>query len=187
MWLHSPQLRLFCAQLPASAFDRPWATRSLRELWGRRWQQFLWFYYEGLGPKAVDGLLSVLPASWSVPAAVHGGLVAAAAFGLSALSHEYVTWASYGTLPGCYLAFFGLQWLAVLLETAAVAGRRQQQHYRLWTRCWAWFVCVLTAPLFFEPLQVSGFYSAPHAFHPFGASVTSVVASWASGFFGRRG
>lgn len=173
----SPQLRLFCAQLPASAFDRPWATSSLREVWGRWWQQFLRFFYEGLGAKAVDGLLGMLPASWPVPAALHGGLVGAAAFGISALSHEYVTWAAYGTLTGRYLAFFGIQWLAVLLESA-VAG--QQQQHRLWTRCWAWSVCVLTAPLLFEPLRVSGFYS-DHPFYPWGgASVTSALVSWAA-------
>jgi hypothetical protein len=36
---------------------------------------------------------------------------------MSAVMHEYLTWAAFGTVTGCYVAFFGLHCAAVLLET----------------------------------------------------------------------
>jgi hypothetical protein len=59
-----------------------------------------------------------------------------AAFFMSGIMHEYLTWAAFGTVTGWYMAFFGLHCAAVLLETwgplllklASQAFLQQKQH-----------------------------------------------------------
>jgi hypothetical protein len=177
-----PQLRQFCAELPFSAFRKPWISTSLKELWGIRWHQFLRFYYEGLGYATVDKILWL----WREDARVsqlRGIMRGASAFLISAITHEYVTWAAYGAVTGYYMAFFGLQFVSVMVEGAfmsVVAPRLPaslRRYSKLFGRIWTWAVCGLMAPLFFEPFRVTGFYSRC-ALHPFGISLTAKVASW---------
>lgn len=46
-------------------------------------------------------------------------------------------------------------------------GGSQRSNTGWLQRCWAWAVCFLTLPLFFEPLRIAGMYSRC-AFQPFG-------------------
>jgi hypothetical protein len=107
----------------------------------------------------------------------------ASAFFISAITHEYVAWAAYGASTGYYMAFFGLQCFAVMVEGAFVSAVAPHlpaflhRYSKLLGRIWTWTVCGLMAPLFFEPFRVTGFYSRC-AIHPFGASLTAKVASW---------
>jgi hypothetical protein len=62
----------------------------------------------GLGYTAVDKLL---PKKKAVPTDIRASLQVMSAFfmsGLSGLIHEYMTWAAFGSLTGCYMVFFGL-------------------------------------------------------------------------------
>lgn len=177
-----PQLRQYCAELPFSAFNRPWATTSLKELWGIRWHQFLRFYYEGLGYATVDKILWLWREDGRV-ASLRSIMRGASAFFISAITHEYVTWAAYGAFTGCYMAFFGLQFVAVMVEGAFVSAVAPhlpailQRYSKLFGRIYGWTVCGLMAPLFFEPFRVTGFYSRC-AIHPFGTSLTAKAVSW---------
>jgi hypothetical protein len=107
----SPGLRLFASQLPYHAMHSPWAAASLRDYWGFRWQQCSRFHFEHLGYPAVDKLLPN-----AAPLALRAGLHAAAAFCMSALTHEYMNWAVYGYFSGCYFVFFALHCLAAVVE-----------------------------------------------------------------------
>lgn len=94
--------------------------------------QFLRFYFEGMGYAAVNHLL---PKGKAVSPGMRSSMHTVAAFSMSAIMHEYLTWAAFGTVTGCYLAFFGLHCVAVLLEgwapfmckAAVTAVRRQHQ------------------------------------------------------------
>lgn len=102
----------YADQVPAHAFNWPAAASSISELWGRRWHQFLRTYFQGLGYCAADKLVGK-----SASPGVRFNLHTIAAFAMSAIMHEYLTWAAFGTVTGCYMAFFWLHCAAVLLET----------------------------------------------------------------------
>lgn len=117
--LASPGMRSFASQLPFHALHSPWAAASMREYWGFRWQQCSRFHFEHVGYPAVDKLLPN-----AVPLALRAGLHAAAAFFMSALTHEYMNWAVYGYFSGYYFVFFALHCLAAVGEVLlpAIAG-----------------------------------------------------------------
>ena len=213
--LVSPAVALFTRGLPDHAFNRPWAAASLTELWGTRWHQFLRFYFEGLGFTAADKLCSLLAKVVTVPARARAAVRVAAAFVMSGLVHEYLVYAAFGRVSGCYMAFFGLHGLGVLLERCALStfSHSWARNHRLapsdaqqtsvkefaaarireasshreergdgarlrcsrsacLQRCWAWAVCILTLPLFFEPLRSACLYNSC-AFQPFGAPLAA--------------
>jgi len=131
---HWPSMRYWAEQSPARAFKWPVAAGSVTELWGFRWHQFLRFYFEGLGYAAVDKLL---PQGKAHSTALRTGMRVVAAFVMSGVLHEYLTWAVFGRITGWYMAFFGVNCAAVLLEylgPAVMAASRQpwQRLYSLW-------------------------------------------------------
>lgn len=142
-----PQLRGFCAQLPYDAFCSPWKAATLGELWGRVRHQFLRYHFESLGYTAVSKLLDN-----AAPRAVVACMRGVAAFFMSAVTHEYMTWAAYGTLTGCYMAFFGVHYFAVIVEAVwlHVVGPALQEPLplglRLLGRCWVWAVGFFDSP-----------------------------------------
>jgi hypothetical protein len=112
-----PGLGELAAQLPTHAFKLPVAAGSVSELWGFRWHQFLRYYFEGLGSALVH---AVLPKD-KAPSAVRASMRCVAAFLMSGLLHEYVTWAAFGTVTWRHLTFFLLNGAAALLESWAPA------------------------------------------------------------------
>jgi len=120
-----PDLGDQAAQMPLRAFNHPMAAKSITELWGFRWHQFLRFYFEGLACAAVDLLL---PKGKQVPHAVRTSLRFVSAFLLSGIIHEYMTWAAYGTLTGTAMAFFGLHCAAILVENLVPAMMKAVLH-----------------------------------------------------------
>lgn len=106
-----PEPRPFARQLPYHALQRPWAALSLRDYWGFRWQQFARFYFEHLGYPVVNMLLP-----HTAHPALRASLHTAAAFLITALTHEYMNWAAFGSYSGSYFLFFGVHCLAVLTE-----------------------------------------------------------------------
>lgn len=111
--LAMPQLGDMAAQLPQHAFNWPGASRSISELWGFRWHQFLRFYFEGLGYATADKLL---PKGKATSLGLRSSMHTVSAFFMSAVMHKYLTWAAFGTVTGWFCAFFGLHCTAVLLE-----------------------------------------------------------------------
>lgn len=99
--------------MPAKAFKNPLAAKSITDLWGFRWHQFLRFYFEQFGNRAVD---AVLPKGKAVPAAVRASIRMVAAFTISGLMHEYQLWGAFGTLSGWNMGFFLGHCGVVLLE-----------------------------------------------------------------------
>lgn len=114
-WAGWPHAAALAADMPARAFNATWAAKSISELWGFRWHQFLRFHFEGLGYAAMDALLPPRSSKVISPA-LRSSLHTVAAFVQSGLMHEYLTWAAFGTVTGYYMAFFGLHCAAVLLE-----------------------------------------------------------------------
>lgn len=128
-----PTMRYWAEHSPPRAFKWPVAAGSVTELWGFRWHQFLRFYFEGLGYAAVDRLL---PQGKVHSTALRTGMRVVAAFVMSGVLHEYLTWAVFGRITGWYLAFFGINCAAVLLEylgPAFMAASWQLQ--RLYSLC----------------------------------------------------
>jgi hypothetical protein len=124
-----PGLAAYADQLPRHPFNWPAAAKSIGDLWGFRWHQFLRFYFQGLGYTTVDKLL---PKGKAVSPGLRWSLQTVAAFFMSGIMHEHLTWAAFGTVTGFYMAFFGLHCAALLLETwgplilkAALQGTQQ--------------------------------------------------------------
>jgi hypothetical protein len=109
-----PGLAAYADQLPRHPFNWPAAAQSIGDLWGFRWHQFLRFYFQGLGYTTVDKLL---PKAKAVSPGLRWSLQTMAAFFLSGIMHEHLTWAAFGTVTGFYMAFFGLHCAALQLET----------------------------------------------------------------------
>lgn len=168
----SPGACQFASKLPRHAFNKPWASVTLTELWAFRWHQFLRFYFEGLGYSAADALM---PKGAAASPGLRASLHLAAAFCMSGLTHEYLIWGAFGRVTGYYMAFFGVHCLGVLLEgwAAGVVNVRSTAV----KRCWTWAVCVLSAPLFFAPLRAAGVYSRC-PFNPFGVANAPAAVGW---------
>lgn len=63
------------------------AAKSISELWGYRWHQFLRFYFEGLGYTTVDRML---PKGNAVSPGLRSSLHSVVAFLMSGVMHEYI-------------------------------------------------------------------------------------------------
>lgn len=112
-----PALGDYARQLPPRAFNSVAASRSISELWSARWHQFLRFYFEGMGYSGMDKLLhAISPNPKAVSPALRSSMHTVSAFVMSALMHEYLTWAAFGTVTGMYVVYFGLHCALVLLE-----------------------------------------------------------------------
>lgn len=59
----------------------------------------------------------LLPKGKAVSPGMRWSMHTVAAFFMSGIMHEYLTWAAFGTVTGWYMAFFGLHCAALLLET----------------------------------------------------------------------
>jgi hypothetical protein len=59
----------------------------------------------------------LLPNGKAVSPGMRWSMHTVAAFLMSGIMHEYLTWAAFGTVTGWYMAFFGLHCAALLLET----------------------------------------------------------------------
>jgi hypothetical protein len=105
-----PMLQQLAAEMPAHAFKSPCAATSMSQLWSLRWHQALRFYFEGLGGAAVNALFP------RATPALRSSMRCVAAFAMSGLIHEYLTWALFGSLSGWQMAFFMLNCAAVLFE-----------------------------------------------------------------------
>lgn len=55
--------------------------------------------------------------------ALHASLRTVATFVISGLTHEYLTWGTFGQFTGCYMAFFGLHCAGVLMEQLESGAR----------------------------------------------------------------
>lgn len=83
-----PGLAAYADQLPRRPFDWPAAAKSIGDLWGFRWHQFLRFHFQGLGYNTVDKLL---PKGKAVSPGLRWSLQTMAAFFMSGIMHEYLT------------------------------------------------------------------------------------------------
>jgi hypothetical protein len=110
------------------AFDRPWLSRDLAELWGVRWNKFVGraLFHDVYRPWARR--LGPLAASMC-------------AFLASGLLHEVLYVLPAGGVPGRYLAFFGIQGAGV------IASSRMPSPVARCVFCWV--LVLATVPIFF--------------------------------------
>ena len=195
-------------ELPAEAFDSPLAASSISELWASRWHQFLRFHFQaGIGHKLVAA--AARPAIWwLLPAHARRAALSvastAAAFLMSGLLHEYLTWAAWGVVSWRYIAFFGAHGLAVISEgltaqlllpalaawrrprlggggsvAAAGAGRRGAgaQGPPMWLRrVYVVGFMAMASPFFVETYRARGYFGRC-AWHPLLAPVSAGLLS----------
>lgn len=184
-----PSLAPVVELYPAHVFDRPQAGTSIREFWSHRWHQLVRFYFEGLGHGAVD-LLLPRESSFGVRVVLY----TAAAFVMSGLLHEYLSWAATGHATGMFMVFVAMDFTAVIVEAvfpaalrSAVGAKRDHvpSHVSggskalclLLQQSWTWAVALAGAPFFIEPLLVAGYYARCTLF-PFGVHLTPRVLAW---------
>lgn len=117
-------------------FRAPWLLADLGDFWGRRWNRFI-------GRTLHVEVFARLQRRFGRALAVMGAFVA------SGILHEVLFVLLSGTPPGEYLAFFGLQGVALLLGARLFPSRSRAPWVRVARRGYGWFVLLATAPLFF--------------------------------------
>ncbi len=119
--------------------DDAWASRTLRELWGKRWNQAVggWLRQHFHDPLRRRG---------------HPALGIVAAFGASAVVHGYLILVSVGALwAACATLVFLLQVPLLAAERAL----KVEQWRPLAARAWTIGVLLVVLPLFMEPVAIA--------------------------------
>jgi hypothetical protein len=134
---------------PPVLHQHPILSLSLAEFWGRRWNRVVghWLFTALYRPLALrkQPVLAVL-----------------AAFGGSAILHQYFTWAAIGFSWSLLMAGFFLLQVPLLLLEAALGQARWPRPLR---RAWTVACLVLSSPLFVAPTLTTlrrGFDAAAH-------------------------
>lgn len=122
--------------------DTPIASRTIAELWGRRWNRAVggWLRTHCFAPLARRR---------------HAVLGAALAFAASAALHFWPVYVAVGLIPALAMAgFFAVQAIALFLESRLGVGRWRRAAGHAWTLS----VMLLSSPLFTVPmLLILGF------------------------------
>ncbi|MBI3843415.1 MAG: hypothetical protein HY292_02130 [Planctomycetes bacterium] len=124
-------------------FRDPWLLSDLGDFWGRRWNRFI-------GRTLHVEVFTRLQPKFGRALAVMGAFVA------SGILHEVLFVLLSGTRPGEYLAFFGLQGVALLVGARLFPGRSRVPWVRVARRAYGWLVLLATAPLFFGTAYQAG-------------------------------
>lgn len=138
------QLSHFVAQPPL--FNKPWLTRSVYDLWSRRWHQI---FRPGFHQVAYKPIRRLFGKNHATMGRILGTI---AVFMCSGLMHDYIILGMLGysniTRPG----IFGYQTLFFFLQALATIVSVKSPRLPTWlARTLTWFWVLYTAPLFVEP------------------------------------
>lgn len=138
------QLAHFVAQPPL--FNKPWLTRSVYDLWSRRWHQI---FRPGFHQVAYNPIRRLFGKNHVTAGRIFGTI---AVFMCSGLMHDYIILGMLGysniTRPG----IFGYQTLFFFLQALATIVSVKSPRLPTWlARTLTWFWVLYTAPLFVEP------------------------------------
>jgi hypothetical protein len=138
------QLSHFVAQPPL--FNKPWLTRSVYDLWSRRWHQI---FRPGFHQVAYKPIRRLFGKNHQGAGRIFGTI---AVFMCSGLMHDYIILGMLGysniTKPG----IFGYQTLFFFLQALATIVSVKSPTLPTWlARALTWCWVLYTAPLFVEP------------------------------------
>ncbi|GAA5816667.1 hypothetical protein MFLAVUS_010197 [Mucor flavus] len=142
----------FVAQPPL--FNKPWMTRSVYDLWSRRWHQI---FRPGFHQVAYAPVRRLFGKENQTLGRIAGSI---AVFACSGLMHDYIMitmlgYSNYNT-PGT----FGYQTLFFLLQGVATVVSAASPRLPAWfSRLLTWIWVIYTAPLFVEPFLRVGLHT----------------------------
>lgn len=134
----------FVAQPPL--FDKPWITRSVYDLWSRRWHQV---FRPGFHQVAYAPIRRLFGANHQTLGRIAGTI---AVFACSGLMHDYIIISMLGYSNYKTPGVFGYQTLFFLLQAVATIVSVTSPKLPGWlARPLTWIWVLYTAPLFVEP------------------------------------
>jgi hypothetical protein len=134
----------FVAQPPL--FDKPWLTRSVYDLWSRRWHQI---FRPGFYQVAYRPIRSIFGEKYKKAGRIAGTI---AVFACSGLMHDYIVLSMLGYSNYKTPGIFGYQTIFFVLQGLATLASMVSPRLPTWlSRVLTWIWVMYTGPLFIEP------------------------------------